>query len=33
MTVYQIRKPIIDAKGKHLKADISDAKYWGRSSA
>jgi hypothetical protein len=32
MTIYQIRKPIIDATGKHLKADISDSQYWGKSS-
>jgi hypothetical protein len=32
MTIYQIRKPIIDASGKHLKADISNSKYWGKST-
>ncbi len=31
ITIYQIRKPIIDGKGKHIKADISDSNYWGKS--
>jgi hypothetical protein len=31
MTIYQIRKPIIDEKGEYLKADLSNSKYWGRS--
>jgi hypothetical protein len=32
MTIYQIRKPIINAKGKYLHAEPTDTNYWGKSN-
>lgn len=32
LTLYQIRMPIIDAKGKYLQAELTNSKYWGKSN-